>query len=80
MGRQGLEIVFPYRNQWYRLDWDKTPDRFKELYVVWLKLQGKEIPNYLKKWETVMIDVENVNIEINLAECEEIPETYPLGA
>ena len=31
-GREGLEVVFPYGEDWYRLDWEKVPDRFKELY------------------------------------------------
>jgi len=23
-GREGLEVVFPYGEDWYRLDWDAT--------------------------------------------------------
>ena len=77
-GREGLEIVFPYGNDFYRMKWDKVPDRFKELYVVWLKLQGMTIPEWLKEYEKDTIDVSDVSVEIDLDNCEKIPETYPL--
>jgi len=43
-----------------------------------LKLQGLEIPEHLKKYERDTIDISDMNIEIELDECEKIPETYPL--
>ena len=76
---RGREIVFVYGNDFYRMDWDKVSDRFKELYVVWLKLQGKEIPEWLEECEKDTIDVSDVSVEIDLDECEKIPATYPLG-
>ena len=77
--RDRLEIVFPYGDDFYRLEWEKVPNRFKELYVVWLKLQNKPIPDYLESYIKDTVDVSDVNIEIDLDECEKIPETYPLG-
>jgi len=73
-----LEIVFPYGNDFYRLDWSKVPDRFKELYIVWLKLSGYKVQEWLKEFERDVVDVSDVSIEIELDECEKIPETYPL--
>ena len=75
--RESLEIVFPYGNDFYRLDWDKVPDKFKELYVVWLKLNGYKVPEWLKDYEREIV-VSDVSIEIELNECEKIAETYPL--
>jgi len=77
-GRNGLEIVFRYDKNWYRMDWDKVPEKFKILYVATLKLQGLEIPEHLRKYEKDTIDVSDVNVEIDLSQCEEIPEEYPL--
>jgi len=73
------EIVFPYGNDWYRMSWEDTPERFKELYVAWLKLQGIEIPEWLKDYEKDTIDIKDVNIEIDLSKCEKIPAVYPLA-
>jgi len=73
------EIVFPYGNDFYRMEWDKVPSRFKELYVVWLKLQGMTVPEWLKNYEKDTVDVSDVSVEIELDECEKIPATYPLG-
>jgi len=77
-GRDGLEVVFHYDKNWYRLSWSKVPEKFKILYVAMLKLQGLEIPEHLKKYERDTIDISDMNIEIELDECEKIPETYPL--
>lgn len=76
---EGKEIVFPYGDKWYRLDWDKVPPRFKHLYVTYLKLLGREIPEWLSEYETDTITVSNVNVDIDLDNCEEIPEEYPMG-
>lgn len=73
------EVIFPYGNGWYKLSWENTPERFKELYVVWLKLQGMEIPDYLKDYEKDTIDIKDVDIEIDLSKCEKIPAEYPLA-
>ena len=75
---ENLEIVFPCNDKWYRMDWDKVPEKFKILYVATLKLQGLEIPEHLRKYEKDTIDVSDVNVEIDLSQCEEIPEEYPL--
>ena len=77
--RDKLEIVFPFGNTWWRLDWDKVPERFKHLYVVWLKLQGKEIPDYLKDYEVETLSVKEVTVRIDLDKCEQVPENYPLA-
>ena len=77
-GREGLEVVFRYDKNWYRLYWDKAPEKFKVLYVAMLKLQGLEIPEHLKEYERDTIDISDINIEIELEECEKIPESYPL--
>ena len=77
-GRSGLEIIFPHNRKWYRLEWSKTPEKFKILYVAMLKLQGIEIPEHLKQYERNTIDLSEIEIEIDLNECEEIPEAYPL--
>lgn len=76
---KGLEIIFPFGNQWWRLSWDKVPSRFKHLYVVYLKLLGREIPDYLKEYEVETINVENVSVRIDLDKCEQIPHDYPIG-
>ena len=73
-----LEIVFPYGNDWYRCDWDNVPERFKHLYVVWLKLQGKKIPEHLKEYEVETVSVKSTKIRIDLDKCERVTETYPL--
>ncbi|HDD44012.1 MAG TPA: hypothetical protein ENG63_04020 [Candidatus Desulfofervidus auxilii] len=74
-----LEIVFPYGKDWYKLDWEKVPEKFKILYVAALKLQGYKVPDYLKEFERDIIEISDVNIEIELDECEKIAFEYPLG-
>jgi len=77
-GREGLEVVFYHDKSWYRLDWKKAPEKFKILYVAMLKLQGFEIPKHLKEYERDTIDISDIDIEMELNECEKIPRTYPL--
>jgi len=77
-GRRGLEVVFNYDGNWYRLDWDKVPERYKVLYVALLRLQGLEVPGYLREYERDTINVSDTSIEVDLDECEKIPESYPL--
>ena len=72
------EIIFFYEENWYRLDWAKVPEKFKILYVAFLKLQGSDIPNDLKEFEKDIIDISDTNIEIDLDACEKISTTYPL--
>jgi len=74
-----LEIIFPYGNKWWKLDWDKVPDRFKHLYVVYLKLQGIEIPDHLKEYQVNTLSMDNIDISIDLDKCVQVPENYPLG-
>lgn len=74
-----LEIVFPFDNQFWKLDWDKVPSRFKHLYVVYLKLQGREIPDYLREYEVETITVSDVSVRIDLDKCRRVPPNYPLG-
>ncbi len=74
-----FEIVFPFGDQWWALDWDKVSSRFKRLYVVYLKLTGAEVPDYLKDYEVSTISVDDVSIPIDLGKCRQVPENYPLG-
>ena len=76
---ESREVVFPYEGRWFRMDWNKVLERFKVLYVAMLKLQGLEVPEDLKEYERDTIDVSDIDIEIDLNQCEEIPEMYPLG-
>ena len=69
--RDKLEIVFPYRDKWYRLDWEKVPNKFKELYIAKLRLNGFPIPDRLKEYSISVINIEDLEIEIDLDECEE---------
>jgi len=78
LGREGLEVVFPLGNNWYRCKWDKVPERFKHLYYAYLKLLGKPIPDWLKEYTVKTISIENTIISIDLDNCREVPEGYPL--
>ena len=78
-GRDGREIIFPYDKDWYALDWEKVPDRFKELYVLYLRLQGLEIPDYLKAFQKDSLQVKNLDIQIDLDVCRKISEMYPIS-
>jgi len=79
-GREGLEVIFRYGNAWYKLPWDEVPDRYKELYVVYLKLSGIEVPEWLRTYDVDTVDISAIDIEIDLNKCIEIPENYPIGA
>ena len=70
--RESLEVVFPYGNDFYSLKWDFVPDKFKELYVVWLRLNGYKVPDWLKEYEKKVVDVSDVNIEIELNKCKKL--------
>jgi len=76
-GREGLEIIFPYNDKWYRMKWKDTPKKFKILYTARLKLDGIPIPNELKEYERKRVDIEDLMIELNLNKAEEVIETYP---
>ena len=38
------ELIFPYGDDWYRMDWENVPEQYKIMYVAWLKFQGIEVP------------------------------------
>lgn len=78
IGKEGLEIVFPVGNNWYKCKWDKVPSRFKHLYYAYLKLLGRPIPEWLKDYEVKTISIEDVAISIDLDNCHEVSEKYPL--
>jgi len=73
-GREGLEIVFPYMGKWYRMKWEDVPEKFKILYVARLKLMGVTLPSYLKQYERVQVNVEELNITLDLTKAEEVKE------
>jgi len=75
----GREIVFPYGNDWYRMPWEDVPDRYKQLYAAYLKLQGIEIPDWLAPYDVGTIDLTTTDVEIDLSKCTQVPEDYPLG-
>ncbi len=79
--REGREIVFPYgqEREWYRMSWEDVPERYKQLYVAYLKLSGIEIPDWLKPYDTGTIDLTSADVEIDLSKCTQVPESYPLG-
>jgi len=70
-------ILFPYGDEWYEMRWDEVPDRFKELYVLRLKLSGIRIPEELKEFERNWIEVREVKVELDLSKAQIINE--PLG-
>ena len=74
-----LEIVFPYGEKWYRMDWENVPDKYKTLYTAYIKMLGREVPDYLKDYEKTTIELDNLEIELELDLAEEVPPTYPLG-
>ena len=75
----GREIVFPYGKEWYKMSWEDAPERYKQLYVAYLKLQGIPIPDWLTSYDVVgTIDMSSIDVEIDLNKCVEIPENYPL--
>ena len=73
-----LEVVFPYGKDFYKLSWEKTPTKFKILYVAWLKLQNKKVPEYLEEFDRNTVTIDDASVEINLNECEKIPSSYPV--
>jgi len=73
------ELIFPYGDDWYRMDWENVPEQYKIMYVAWLKFQGIEVPEDLKQYEKDTIDLSNLSVEIDLDSVEKISENYPLG-
>lgn len=73
-----LEVVFPYGSDFYRCDWEDVPDRFKELYVLFLRLSGCSVPEYFEDYVVDIIDVEDLDIEFDLDKCGSVPLTYPV--
>jgi len=71
---EGEEIVFPYNNKWYRCDISKVPQDFFKLRQLKLWLEGQYTSN-----ESLQVDLsKKPYIKIDIEECEEIPESYPL--
>jgi len=67
-------ILFPYGDEWYEMEWDKVPGRFKELYVLKLKLSGVRIPEDLKEFEKDWIEVSEVEVKLDLSKARAINE------
>lgn len=72
-----LEVIFSYAGQWYKLDWDCAPERLKQLYSVYLRLQGlqDEVTGYDKS----EICVGSTTVEIDLSKCTPISHEYPVS-
>ena len=64
----GREAIITVGRWSYSLPWDKLPDRFKQLYVAWLRLQNANIPDDLQQYVTDNIDISNLYFDINLDE------------
>lgn len=75
----GREIVFRYGDQWFKMDWESVPDRFKELYVAYLKLIGADIPDDLSKFDKDVYNIGDATVEIDIEQVEKIPEGYPIA-
>jgi len=75
---EGPEVVFPYEGKWYRMDWADVPDRFKQLYVVSLRLQGISVPSALQEYIVDTIDVATLDIDFDLTKAQEVDEEYPV--
>jgi len=69
---EGAEIIFSYGDKWYRMKWDNVPDRFKQLYVLYLRLQGIEVPSSLQDYIVSTLNVEDLQIELDLSLAEEM--------
>ena len=75
---EGAEVIFPYGDKWFRMKWDDVPTRFKQLYVLKLRLEGVRVPDALEQYVVGGIDVSDLDIELDLTKAEEVDENYPL--
>ena len=75
----GREIVFRYGDQWFRMGWENVPDRFKELYVAYLKLMGFGVPEDLSEFDRETYDIGDGSVEIDIDKAIKIHEIYPIG-
>lgn len=75
---EGAEVVFPYGDKWFRMEWAKVPDRFKQLYVLKLRLNGVRVPDALEQYIVDNMSVSDLDIELDLEEAEEVDEDYPV--
>jgi len=67
----GVREAIVMINHWsFSLPWDKLPDRFKQLYVLWLRLQNIPVPQDLQQYVVNNIDVANLYFDINLDEAK----------
>jgi len=76
---EGAEIVFPYENKWFRMKWGNVPVRFKQLYVLKLRLEGVRVPDALQQYVVDNMNVSDLNVELDLDKAEEVDENYPLS-
>ena len=72
-----LEVIFAHDGQWYKMEWDSVPDKLKQLYSVYLRLQG--LPDDVTGYAQSEVCVGNTVIEIDLSKCSPIPHEYPIG-
>ena len=75
---EGAEVIFPYENKWFRMKWDDVPTKFKQLYVLKLRLEGVRVPDALQQYIIDTIDVSDLNIELDLDKAEQVDESYPV--
>jgi len=73
---EGREIIFPVKGEWYRMPWGRVPERFKELYVALLRLQGARIPPELWKYARDDVKLGDLTIELDLRYAERLEERW----
>ena len=73
---RGREIVFPVEGKWYRMPWSRVPERFKELYVALLRLQGARIPPELWRYARDEVCLDDLNIELDMRYAERLEEVW----
>ena len=71
--------VFRYGDDWYMTEFDNMSDKFKQLYVAYLILNGYKVPDDLTTYISSCLDVSDITITIDLSKCQKIPDRYPLG-
>jgi len=71
---EGEEIVFPYGDRWYRCPISKVPEKYFKLRDVYLWIEEGKTVNRIVR---LNLNVPPI-VEIDLEECEEITETYPI--
>jgi len=63
---------FQYRDTEYKLDFENSPLKLKQLYIAKLVLNGNNIPEDLKQYYSSAINIDDLNIEFDLTKCIEV--------